>query len=1016
MEFQLFHFIWSRTKRQQLWILAVILASMPATYILLDLPKYIINGPIQGKGFEKPDAVQRYFHLQFDLPGWLPFSGHYELLQGYELNRFDALYVLSGTFLALVIVSGLFKFYINTYKGHLGERMLQILRFELFERVLHFPLLEFRRVKSAEIATMIKDEVEPMGGFIGDALVQPVFLGGQIITALAFILAQNLMLGLIALGLVAVQGVIIPRLRRRQLELGRQRQLTARKLAGRIGEIVEDMPNIIINDTFSYQKWDISAQLNKIFIIRYALYRWKFFVKFLNNMIAQFTPFLFYTIGGYLAIKGTLDIGQLVAVISAYKDLPGPVKELIDWDQERMDVEIKYQQVVEQFAMSGQVAVEPTHQNGEGEVADIGDAITIHGLSVTDSGGGRIIQNLSVDIKMDENTAVVGPHGSGGDALVEAIARLMPVSAGHIELGGRKLDDWPHAVTGRHVSYVGPDTYFQQSTIEDALLYGLRHGDDTYDQPPESTPREARRAARQNAFYIDPDRDWVDYEALGIEGPQEMPACLARIARIVDLDDEIIGFGINERLSHCPTDEDVNKLLKARGLLNERLASRKKKRLVEPFELKAYNNQATIGENLLFGKPISDDFQYPALPENQLMRKVLASYKLDERLFDTGKEIAATLVDLFEDMSADDQMFRDVQAINPQQLLEYRAALKRAAKQDFSHASKADRARFLTVAFGYVEPRDRLGALDDTLRRDIVKARRDFIAELGEDQRDVAIFDAKKFSTQSTLLDNLLFGRVIYGVADADIYVNEMLMEVLEELELHQFMFTIGLNFNIGNGGKRLNVGQRQKLALARAILRRPKLLVASRALSGLDSQTQIDIFDKLLSEAKGTKERPGFDILWSLADPRYSNRFGRVLIMEHGMLVDDRSGKEIGKDIGKEIEAGEIDAGEIEALDEEITPADGTKVVAEDAKTETRAKSDKSANAGKSRKTGKSTKGAAKKMAAGRARKAAPTTAKSGNGSAAAKSEKPAGDDDASLKAGTETAPARQPAEAKVA
>ena len=38
-------------------------------------------------------------------------------------------------------------------------------------------------------------------------------------------------------------------------------------------------------------------------------------------------------IGGYLVIGGRLDVGQLVAVISAYKDLPGPMKELIDWDQ-----------------------------------------------------------------------------------------------------------------------------------------------------------------------------------------------------------------------------------------------------------------------------------------------------------------------------------------------------------------------------------------------------------------------------------------------------------------------------------------------------------------------------------------------------------------------------------------------------------------------------------------------------------------------------------------------------------
>ena len=35
---------------------------------------------------------------------------------------------------------------------------------------------------------MVKDEVEPLGGFIGDAFVAPMFLGGQALTAIIFIL------------------------------------------------------------------------------------------------------------------------------------------------------------------------------------------------------------------------------------------------------------------------------------------------------------------------------------------------------------------------------------------------------------------------------------------------------------------------------------------------------------------------------------------------------------------------------------------------------------------------------------------------------------------------------------------------------------------------------------------------------------------------------------------------------------------------------------------------------------
>src|SRR4030095_3638154 len=124
-----------------------------------------------------------------------------------------------------------------------------------------------------------------------------------------------------------------PRLRRKILQLGRQRQITARALAGRIAEVVDGAQDVHINDTSNYERAAFHHRLGIICKIRFDLYKRKFFVKYLNNMLAQTTPFLFYLIGGYFALKGQFDVGALVAVINAYKDLPSPIKELIDWQQ-----------------------------------------------------------------------------------------------------------------------------------------------------------------------------------------------------------------------------------------------------------------------------------------------------------------------------------------------------------------------------------------------------------------------------------------------------------------------------------------------------------------------------------------------------------------------------------------------------------------------------------------------------------------------------------------------------------
>ncbi len=320
MERNLLKYIWGHSRRDQLWMLVIILASMPTYFLSLELPKRIVNNPIQGVGFETPGATSNF--LETYLPfGETLFGKPVLLFSGFEMERISFLFALSVTFLLLVIANGLFKLYINTYKGRMGERILRRMRYELFDRVMRYPLSRFRRTKASEVASMIKDEVEPMGEYIGDAFTQPLFLGGQALVALLFIFLQNFWLGVATFVVVIFQAWLVPRLRKRLIELQKQRQISARKFAGRLGEIVEGIQDSHTNDTSNYHRAEITNILSNLFFIRFELFQRKFMVKFINNFLIQFLAFFFYAVGGYLAIKGTLDIGQLIGVIVAYKDL-----------------------------------------------------------------------------------------------------------------------------------------------------------------------------------------------------------------------------------------------------------------------------------------------------------------------------------------------------------------------------------------------------------------------------------------------------------------------------------------------------------------------------------------------------------------------------------------------------------------------------------------------------------------------------------------------------------------------
>ncbi len=881
-------YIWKHTRKQQFWILTVVAVSMIPFYMSFNLPKQIVNGPIQGKGFETAGATQTFMHYTLPWPG----EGDITLFSGFDLTRLQMLLALSCVFLLLVIVNGWFKYYINTYKGKLGERLLRRMRFTLVDQILRFPPTAFKRLKGAEISSMVKDEVEPIGGFTGDAFVAPAMLGGQALTALFFIFVQSMPLGLITLTLVAVQAFIIPRMRRRLLVLGRERQLTARELSGRVSEIFDGINTIHSFDTTNYERADISDRLGQIFRIRFDIYQWKFLVKFINNFLASVTPFLFYAVGGYLAILGRIDVGQLVAVIGAYGNLPGPLKELIDWDQNRQDVQIKYQTVTQQFAVDTLIDEAIHAVSAEDAAGLLQGPLAASQLTVIDDGGSVSLEGVDFTLEKGESVAVAGNAGSGSDVLVEALARIVWPSGGHVTAGGADLATLPESVTGRAITYVGPETYFFFGTVRDNLLYGLKNAPiASAGTVPDAARQAARVWARHEAELAgSPDFDltdeWISYASLGIGDATALMAVVYRVLETVNLSHDILDLALRSTVD--PTDYPgiADKVVEMRHTLRETLEEQDLDDLIVPFEPGEYNIEATVIENLLFGNPSNPALMFGEIGKNPYFRTVMRDAGLADRLFDMGLEIARNAVELFADLPPDHPFFRQLTFMSADDMPGYQALLTRLANAPKSRTAE-DYSRMIRLSFDYIEPRFRFGLLTDALMAEIVTVRQAFHAGLPDDLKDgIERYDPDRYLASSSLLDNMLFGRISQKYRDGADRIWQALTGLLAPMGLHDTALAVGLDFHAGAGGRRLTAVQRQKLSLARALIRRSDFYLFNRPLSALDGRAQDRILQDAMDYLHENERRPG--ILWVVSNPATTELFDRVVVFDRGRLVED--------------------------------------------------------------------------------------------------------------------------------
>jgi ABC-type multidrug transport system fused ATPase/permease subunit len=209
----------------------------------LDLPKTIVNEAISGSVFPREFV-------------------------GAELEQIPYLMALCAVFLLLVLINGAFKYSVNVYRGVVGERMLRRLRYELFSRVLRFPLPQFRKTGQGELVAMIAAETEPLGGFVGDSIALPAYQGGTLLTLLVFMFVQDWVLGLAAVALYPLQMWLIPKLQRQVNLLKKERTVKVRRLSERIGDVVSGIQEVHVHDTSRYELADYSHRMGEIYDVR----------------------------------------------------------------------------------------------------------------------------------------------------------------------------------------------------------------------------------------------------------------------------------------------------------------------------------------------------------------------------------------------------------------------------------------------------------------------------------------------------------------------------------------------------------------------------------------------------------------------------------------------------------------------------------------------------------------------------------------------------------------------------
>jgi ATP-binding cassette, subfamily B, heavy metal transporter len=125
----------------------------------------------------------------------------------------------------------------------------------------------------------------------------------------------------------------------------------------------------------------------------------------------------------------------------------------------------------------------------------------------------------------------------------------------------------------------------------------------------------------------------------------------------------------------------------------------------------------------------------------------------------------------------------------------------------------------------------------------------------GQDVREISqtsLHDKIGIVPQDTVLFNDTIGyNILYGRSDASI---EEMIDAARAAKIHDFIVSLpdGYETTVGERGLKLSGGEKQRVGIARTLLKNPPILLLDEATSALDTETERDIQDSLRLMGQG--------------------------------------------------------------------------------------------------------------------------------------------------------------------
>jgi ATP-binding cassette subfamily B protein len=395
---------------------------------------------------------------------------------------------LSLIIAVIAILDGALTLVQRWYSSRIGEGLIFDLRTQVFSHVLRQPIAFFTRAQTGALVSRLNNDV------IGAQQAFTSTLSGVVsnVISVLFIVAAmaskswELTLGALAL----LPFFLIPArvMGRRLAGLSHEAMGLNAELGTRMTERFNVAGALLVKlfgqPRIEDEEYAERAGRVRDVGVKIALSRTVFLVSL--TLVASLATALVYGAGGVMAVNGTLQVGELVALAALLGRLYGPLTALSNVRVDVMTALVSFERVFEVLDLEPLVkeAANPValqqhpvsvEFDGVGFRYPSADEVSLVSLETVASGdrraGESVLHDVTFSIQPGEMVALVGPSGAGKTTITSLVARLYDPTVGQIRLGGTDLREASMESLHDVVGVVTQDAHLFHDTIRANLDY-----------------------------------------------------------------------------------------------------------------------------------------------------------------------------------------------------------------------------------------------------------------------------------------------------------------------------------------------------------------------------------------------------------------------------------------------------------------------------------------------------------------------------------------------------------------